>query len=75
MYAKELPKNERLLRIKDVMQRTGLSRPTLYRKMHEPKEAGGGFPRPVKLGQRVSAWPEYEVQAWIATQVARRAAK
>lgn len=27
----------------------------------------GGFPRPVKL-RRISAWPESEVQEWIAAR-------
>ena len=53
-------KVDRLLRLPEVLQLTGLSRSTLYRKVKE-----GDFPCPVKLGKRAVGWRESEVIAWI----------
>lgn len=39
------------------------SGPTLWRKVRE-----GTFPRPVKLGPRVTAWSVGQVRAWLALQ-------
>jgi prophage regulatory protein len=51
---------ERLLRLPDVLQRTGLSRTSLYR-----LAAAQRFPKPVKIGLRSSAWRQSEVSEWI----------
>lgn len=57
-----MPDKDRILRMKTVMHRTGLSRSTLYRKMAE-----GTFPRSVKLGGGHSAgWQESVIDRWIA---------
>jgi prophage regulatory protein len=50
----------RLLRIREVLQLTGLSRSTAYSLM-----ARGLCPRPVKISVRASAWREDEVQRWV----------
>ena len=55
---------ERLLRVAEVMARTGLSRPTIYRWMPE-----GRFPKPVALGPSLIAWPESEINEWIADTI------
>lgn len=55
------------MRLPDVMERTGLSRSTLY-----ALEAQGQFPRHVKLGERCSAWVETEVDTWIIERIAQR---
>jgi len=47
-----------LLRIQQVTRHTGYPRTTLYRHI-----ANGLFTRPVKIGERASAWPDYEVTA------------
>lgn len=52
---------ERLLRVNAVLERTGLTRSRLYRKIAE-----GTFPRQVKLSDRCAAWRESEVTVWIA---------
>ena len=54
----------RLLRLPEVLARTGLSRSRLY--------ADLTFPKSVKIGDRAVAWVEDEVQAWIDTQIAKR---
>lgn len=59
-----------LERLPQVRARTGLSRSELYRRM-----ASGDFPKPVKLGERASAWAEHEVTAWIAARIAARDGK
>lgn len=51
---------ETLLRIKDVLHKTGLSRSSLYEKI-----ARRNFPEPIKLGLRSVAWLESEVNEWV----------
>lgn len=51
---------ERILRIKVVLKRTGLTRSTLYRKIHE-----GTFPRQVRISTRCAGWHESAVDAWL----------
>lgn len=53
-----------LLRLPRVREITGLSRSSIYRLAQ-----AGDFPRPIKLGQRASAWSAEEVQGWIAARV------
>ena len=55
------------IRLPDVMRRTGLSAPSLYRKAKR-----GQFPRPVKIGERASAWVSREVDAWVTSRIAER---
>jgi prophage regulatory protein len=54
----------KLLRLRDVMARTGLAKSTLYRDMDE-----GNFPRPCRIGARSVAWPESLVQQWIDDRI------
>lgn len=55
---------ETFLRIRDVQSRTKLSRSSIYR-----LAAQGQFPKPVKLAERASAWPESAVRDWIAGRI------
>lgn len=59
--------SESLIRLGVVKARTGLSRSQIY-----ASAARGEFPRPVKLGERASAWVEREVGEWIAARIASR---
>lgn len=52
---------DRILRLKTVLDRTGLSRSTLYRKM-----ADGSFPRQVRISARGTGWRESAVNRWVA---------
>ena len=45
----------------------GISRSTLYLRIKQ-----GLMPPPVKLGERCSAWPEYEVAAVNAARIAQK---
>lgn len=58
----------KLLRLPDVLMRTALSRSAIYDLMN-----AGQFPKPVKIGGRLNAWPETEIDDWIATRIAARA--
>lgn len=55
-----MPHPNRILRCKDVMALTGLSRSTLYAMMSE-----GTFPSSVKLSKRAVGWHATVVQAWL----------
>ena len=59
-----------LLRLREVCRRTCKSRSEIYRRI-----AAGEFPQPVKCGQRASAWPEHEINRYIADLIAARDAK
>ncbi|GJE43074.1 helix-turn-helix transcriptional regulator [Methylobacterium soli] len=60
----------RLLRLAAVESLVGLKRAHLYNLIAE-----GSFPKQVRLGDSPNspvAWPEHEVQAWIAQRIAQR---
>jgi prophage regulatory protein len=59
-----------LERLPSVKARTALSRSEIYRRI-----AAGDFPKPVKLGERASAWSAAEVDRWIADRIAVRDSK
>ncbi|MBY8048810.1 AlpA family transcriptional regulator [Vibrio fluvialis] len=50
----------RFLKLKEVMEKTALSRSAIYRKMND-----GEFPESVSLGERAVAWVESEVDEWM----------
>jgi prophage regulatory protein len=51
---------DRILRLNAVLDRTGLSRSTLYRKMQD-----GTFPKNVQISARCAGWRESAIEAWI----------
>jgi prophage regulatory protein len=56
-----MPQPERILRMRTVLERTGLSRSTLYRKMRE-----GTFPNQVRISEYCCGWHESAINRWIA---------
>lgn len=56
---------ERILRRKEVQDRTGLPRTTLYELIKD-----GRFPKPVPLYGRSVGWAESQVQQWIDATLA-----
>lgn len=54
----------RILRLKSVLERTGLSRSTLYRKIE-----GGTFPKQVQISERCIGWREADVEGWLRNPV------
>ncbi|MDA5318913.1 helix-turn-helix transcriptional regulator [Vibrio cholerae] len=60
-----MPKNNiRLIRFREVLAMTGLSRSSMYHFIEANQ-----FPAQVKLGGRAVAWVESEVQEWITERV------
>lgn len=51
---------ERILRINTVLDRTGLSRSTLYRKIQD-----GTFPKQVRIAARCAGWRESAINGWL----------
>lgn len=58
---------EKIIRLKTVLARTGLSRSTLYRKIAE-----GTFPSQIKISVHGAGWRESAINRWIADPVAYR---
>lgn len=56
---------ESLLRLPEVMARTGLSRPSVYQRIKR-----GTFPSQISLG-RACAWVESEIDAWVTDKITR----
>ena len=54
----------RILRLPEVMDRTALSRSTIYLRVSQ-----GVFPKPVNLGARAVGWIEAEIQEWLQRQI------
>jgi prophage regulatory protein len=50
----------RILRLKSVLDRTGLSRSTLYRKIER-----GTFPKQVRISERCIGWRESDLERWL----------
>ncbi len=52
---------ERIIRLKTVLTRTGLSRSTIYRKIAE-----GTFPAQLKISTNGAGWRESDINSWVA---------
>jgi prophage regulatory protein len=61
-----------LLRLPEVIRKTGYKRSTLYAMVQDHR-----FPAPIQLGPRAVAWASNEVDGWIHERIAngRRAAE
>ncbi|MDH5548082.1 MAG: AlpA family transcriptional regulator [Gammaproteobacteria bacterium] len=57
-----------VLRLPDVVRRTGMSKSTIYMMVGE-----GSFPAPIKLSHRAIGWRESEIDSWIAKKVSHLA--
>ena len=58
---------KKLIRLPEVINRTGYRRTSIYEKIDQ-----GVFPQPVKLGARAIAWVESEVDSWINERIQER---
>jgi prophage regulatory protein len=58
---------DRIVRMKTVLARTGLSRSTIYRKIAE-----GTFPPRIKISVNGAGWRESDINRWVANPVAWR---
>lgn len=55
----------KLIRLTEVMLLVGLKKSAIYDRIKDNK-----FPAPIKIGG-ASRWPDQEINAWIALQIAR----
>ena len=58
---------ERFLRMREVVQRTGMSRGTIYNKIH-----AGTFPKQIPIGANLVVWLESDVQKWMQEQIDKK---
>jgi prophage regulatory protein len=58
---------DRIVRLKTVLARTGLSRSTIYRKIAE-----GTFPPRIKISINGVGWRESDINRWVADPVTWR---
>ena len=61
---------DRILRLPAVLERTGLSRSTLYRKIK-----AGSFPKQVQISTRCAGWRDSDVSEWTRNPMLYGAAK
>lgn len=57
----------RVIRLPEVTQKTGISKSTVWRLVR-----AGRFPAPLKLGSRMTAWVEEEVDEWLLARATTR---
>ena len=62
-----MPEPDRIIRLKTVLFRTGLSRSTIYRKITE-----GTFPPQIRISIHGAGWRESDINRWIADPISRR---
>ena len=58
-------KSEYIIRLPRVIQKTGLSRSTIYALLSR-----GEFPQQIKLSPRTMGWLESDIELWITGRVA-----
>lgn len=63
-------RNLSVMRLPEVLNRTGLSRSSIYAYIKTKK-----FPLPLQLGERSVGWLESEINSWIAERTEWRNAK
>lgn len=59
---------DRIVRLKTVLSRTGMSRSTIYRKITE-----GTFPPQIRISIHGTGWRESDINRWVADPVGWRA--
>lgn len=57
-------KQEKILRLAEVINRTGLSRSSIYSYIKKKL-----FPSPVKIGERSVGWPESRIDDWVQSRI------
>jgi prophage regulatory protein len=60
--------SDRIVRLKTILARTGLSRSTIYRKIAE-----GTFPPQLKISTNGAGWRESDIDRWVADPAGWRA--
>ncbi|TPL11418.1 AlpA family phage regulatory protein [Mesorhizobium sp. B2-4-10] len=62
-----MPEPDRIIRLRTVLVRTGLSRSTLYRKI-----ADSTFPAQLKISVNGAGWRESDINRWVEDPVSWR---
>lgn len=57
--------SNQIIRLSEVMNKTGISRSSIYSYMNDNL-----FPMPIKLGVRSVGWLEHEVDSWLEERIA-----
>ncbi|MCB1657504.1 MAG: AlpA family transcriptional regulator [Pseudomonadales bacterium] len=66
----------KMLRMKQLIEKTGLSRSTLYDMMNvDSKRKDLSFPRGIKLTEATVCWLESEVDTWLESKINSRVTK
>lgn len=56
-----IPPTKRIIRLPEVVSRSGLSRASIYSLMGK-----GHFPKSIKLSERAVGWRESDIDTWLA---------
>ncbi len=71
--ATKLAESIRILRRKQLENKTGLSRSGIYAKLKpnpkRPNDYDPTFPKPISVGAKAVGWIESEVDAWLEQQI------
>jgi prophage regulatory protein len=63
----------KLVRVREVMQLTSLSRASVYARLNpNSRSFDGTFPRQAKLSRGVAAWSLLEIEEWVRAQLEAR---
>ncbi len=54
----------RIIRLPEVVHKTGIPRSSIYKMMSEDR-----FPHNIKLGPRMAGWIESEIEEWLEEKV------
>lgn len=57
------PNDPRIIRLPEVMQKTGASKANIYRWIKK-----NNFPKPLKIGLRSVGWLDQEINGWIESR-------
>ena len=58
---------DRLIAMPEVVERSGVSRATIYTLMSEHR-----FPRPLQLSKRITRWLESDIDSWLQERIEER---
>ncbi|MFM9890729.1 MAG: helix-turn-helix transcriptional regulator [Rickettsiales bacterium] len=61
------PWYNKVLRLPEVVKRTGLSKSSVYKLIKE-----GKFPKQMEISQRCRGWDEDEIQDWILARLSKK---
>lgn len=68
--AENSPTHPRVLRLKQVLDRVGLSRSTIYDRMNPASPRyDSSFPKPMKIGSSAVGWLESSISKWIESRL------